>query len=201
MGGHILSDNTGPEVSAPRRAQAPPETKKKEMGALACVTVTKAFVKVWFHNLMQEETQPNGRENLMPKKIIPNESQLKYLRSISDRCLAEEEDKLLEGKASQEQINTEPLREGLLGPPGTGKSECLKWTFCFFTECMGWEHGVQFQFCAPQHTMAAVIGGNVLPCHPLATRRITNCLQPYPKRIRNSTGARSGTVNRHGITN
>jgi hypothetical protein len=54
---------------------------------------------------------------------------------------------------------------------------------------MGWEHGVQFQFCAPQQTMAAVIGGNVLPCHLLATRRITNCLQPYPTRISNETGA------------
>ena len=90
---------------------------------------------------------------------MPNESQLKYLRSISNRCLAEEEYNLHDGKDSQEKFNTEPLREGLLGPPGTGKSECLKWTRRFFTECMGWEHGVQFQFCAPQHTMAAVIGG------------------------------------------
>ena len=43
-----------------------------------------------------------------------------------------------------------------------GKSECINWTIRFFTECLGWEHGVQFQCLASQHTMAALIGGTTV---------------------------------------
>ena len=32
----------------------------------------------------------------------------------------------------------------------------------FFEEVLGWEHGVQFQLLAPQHTMALLIGGNTI---------------------------------------
>ena len=55
-------------------------------------------------------------------------------------------------------LTSEPYRKGLLGPPGTGKSECLRWTRRFFEEVLGWTHGVQFQMVAPQHTMALLIG-------------------------------------------
>ena len=54
------------------------------------------------------------------------------------------------------------IAKGLLGPPGTGKSECLRWTSRFFEDVLGWTHGVQFQKVAPQHTMALLIGGNTV---------------------------------------
>ena len=57
---------------------------------------------------------------------------------------------------------TEPYRKALLGPPGSGKSECLRWTRRFFEEVLGWTDGVQFQFLAPQHTMALLIGGRTV---------------------------------------
>ena len=59
-------------------------------------------------------------------------------------------------------VYTEPLRPGLFGLPGAGKSECIRWTRRFFEECLGWTDGVQFQMLAPQHTMAALIGGRTV---------------------------------------
>ena len=64
--------------------------------------------------------------------------------------------------SKRKEVYTEPSRIALLGPPGCGKSECIRWTTRFFTECLGWEHGVQFQKLAPQHTMAALIGGRTV---------------------------------------
>ena len=45
------------------------------------------------------------------------------------------------------------------GPPGTGKSEVLKWLRDFFEEALGWQHEEQFLCVAFQNRMAAMIGG------------------------------------------
>ena len=77
-----------------------------------------------------------------------------------DRCAREAAE--VHGRVPKVERNSEPSREFLLGPPGAGKSECLKWTIRYFQECLGWEHGVQYQCLASQHTMAAVIGGTTI---------------------------------------
>ena len=110
------------------------------------------FIKsaeVWFKKIQNEN-------------IKPNTEQLKYLHDIRDRCLQESQELQAHATKGKVSITSEPYRKGLLGPPGTGKSECLRWTRRFFEEVLGWTHTVQFQLLAPQHTMALLIGGGTV---------------------------------------
>ena len=101
-------------------------------------------------------------ERLMQERIVPNPEQLTYLRDIRDRCEVEARELKAQASTAKRLQTSEPYRKGLLGPPGTGKSECLRWTRRFFEEVLGWTHGVQFQMVAPQHTMALLIGGSTV---------------------------------------
>ena len=56
----------------------------------------------------------------------------------------------------------ETERMSLLGIPGAGKSHCLVLLRDFFETCLGWTHGVQFQFLATQNSMAELIGGGTV---------------------------------------
>ena len=80
------------------------------------------------------------------------------MKNIIARCRQEYEE-LNEG--GQQNLSA-PALVTLLGIPRAGKSATLKWTRRFFEECLGWEHGVQFQFLASQNTMAALIGGTTV---------------------------------------
>ena len=70
---------------------------------------------------------------------------------------------------SQEQFTargTPCLRLFVLGLPGSGKSEIIRW-LCedecgLFTQCMNWEHEVHFIKTAPMNTMASNIGGRTI---------------------------------------
>ena len=86
----------------------------------------------------------------------PNREQKKLLEMVVDRCLQEAEELKQTGNSKE---LTEPERDCLFGIPGAGKSACIKWIIEFFTECLGWEPGVQFQCLASQNSMAALIGG------------------------------------------
>jgi hypothetical protein len=79
--------------------------------------------------------------------------------AVVNRC-KQEARTFKQGKA--EELPDEPLRCGLFGIPGAGKSECVKLVRSFFEECLKWEDGVQFQFLASQNTMAALIGGKTV---------------------------------------
>ena len=105
--------------------------------------------ETWFHKLANESKTPNAE-------------QLQYLRDIKNRCEVEVREEEIMAKSKSKHKTSEPYRKGLLGPPGTGKSECLRWTRRFFEEVMGWTDGVQFQMVAPQHTMALLIGGRTV---------------------------------------
>ena len=98
-------------------------------------------------------------ERLQQERICPNADQLAYLYDIRDRCLIEAKELSMHAGTATQVHMSEPYRKNLLGPPGIGKSECLRWTRRFFEEVLGWTHGVQFQMVAPQHTMALLIGG------------------------------------------
>ena len=82
-----------------------------------------------------------------------NSEQEAFMRRIIDRCQQEARD--LTGSFK----NSEPLRDCLLGFPGTGKSTCINTVRDFFEKVLHWEKGVQFQFLASQNTMAALVDG------------------------------------------
>ena len=56
----------------------------------------------------------------------------------------------------------EPLRGLAHGPPGTGKSELIKWLVRMFEEVMEWKHGVQFLCVAFQNKVAHAMRGDTL---------------------------------------
>ena len=113
------------------------------------VNLRRQAAKEWFAKIQKE-------------KVKPNAEQLAYLHDICDRCMQEASELKDSATSKQKLHTTEPYRKCLLGPPGTGKSECLRWTSRFFEEVMGWTHGVQFQKVAPQHTMSILIGGQTV---------------------------------------
>ena len=113
----------------------------------AYIRLTKHSNAQWLSKVCAESPAPEG-------------AQLEYLKGVMDRCAREAAE--IHGRVPKAERNSEPSREFLLGPPGAGKSECLKWTIRYFEECLGWEHGVQYQCLASQHTMAALIGGTAM---------------------------------------
>ena len=56
-------------------------------------------------------------------------------------------------------LRSEPRRITLVAGPGTGKSQCIKWTAKLFGDVLGWEMGVQYQVLGAQNSMAALVGG------------------------------------------
>ena len=107
------------------------------------------FSDKWFRQIQKEPIRPNAE-------------QLEYLMEIKDRCEVEVQEAESFANTKKQDKPSEPYRKGLLGPPGTGKSECLRWTRRFFEEVLGWTDGVQFQMVAPQHTMALLVGGKTV---------------------------------------
>ena len=72
----------------------------------------------------------------------------------------------------------------LFGLPGAGKSACLKLIRDLFENCFDWEDGVQFQFLAPQNTMAALVGGKTVHawgCIPVNATDAANKLHGKPE--------------------
>ena len=83
-----------------------------------------------------------------------------YLNTVIERCLQQANEDL--GRVPKKQQNSGPVRCSLLGIPGASKTQRVKWQIRFCKECLGWEHGVQFQCLASQHTMAALFGGTTV---------------------------------------
>ena len=132
--------------TARAKAVAP---KKKAIKEHVYTHLSVKSADAWFRRIQAEELKPNAE-------------QLAYLHDIRDRCAIESQE-LKAGIGRKKQApRSEPYRKCLLGPPGTGKSECIRWTRRFFEEVLGWEQGVQFQLVAPQHTMALLIGGTTV---------------------------------------
>ena len=96
---------------------------------------------------------------LQTERIKPNALQEAFLRGIVNRCSVEAAEC---GRLPALQLGTEPCRLALLAPPGTGKTQCIKWLCRFFAECLHWTADVQFQCLAPQNRMAYLIGGATL---------------------------------------
>ena len=103
---------------------------------------------------------------LMLEKEVPSLKQAEVLARVRERvvaefCLAKEGNDLRKSAAVRER-EEEPLRSFIHGPPGTGKSRVILWIRRFFTEALGWEHGVEFIFVAFQNRVAYAMGGTTL---------------------------------------
>ena len=86
-----------------------------------------------------------------------NKEQESFMHRVIHRCQTEAQE-----LSDSNSKKSEPLRDCLLGFPGTGKSECIKTMRRFFQEVLHWETGIQFQFSASQNTMAALIEGQTI---------------------------------------
>ncbi len=104
------------------------------------------------------------RAKISAETEAPTAEQWAVLDRVIERCQVEalELQKIAKGPSYKPKILKEPVRDCLFGIPGAGKSTCLRLIRRFFQECLKWEHGVQFQFLAPQHTMAALVGGTTI---------------------------------------
>ena len=138
------------EMNESRSSGASPSAPEKhaKLPAKVSLRVFEHSSAAWLDKIQNEAIQPNAE-------------QLAYLLDIRDRCATEAIETADEGNIESRGNFSEPSRKCLLGPPCTGKSECIRWTRRFFEEVMGWESGVHFQMLAPQHTMALLIGGRM----------------------------------------
>ena len=123
------------------------ETQCADIPGKAWVRLTEQSATKWLAKVDRETPRPVGKQR-------------EYLEAVIARCqqMAAEDRK----SVPKSKRNSEPMRCALLGIPGAGKTECIKWQIQFFKECLGWEHGVHFQCLASQHTMAALFGGTTV---------------------------------------
>ena len=96
---------------------------------------------------------------LQTHKITPDPQQMGILKAVADRCVQE--------ASEQDQPRGSPCsRLFVLGLPGSGKSEVIRWLcdedFGLFPSCMGWVHEVHFIKTAPMNSMASNIGGKTI---------------------------------------
>ena len=140
-----------------RRVSAPMVSARKVKHAY--INLRTADVEGWFMRLQTERCCEIDDCVCEVKRKPPNADQLHFLRSVAKRCEEEAADLSRPGA----KYGSEPMRCGLFGLPGAGKTECSKLQKRFFEECLGWEAGIQYQCVAPQNTMAALLGGST--CH------------------------------------
>ena len=134
-----------------RTSQKNKQLHPRAFQSRAYITWKESCVQDWLKQLKQVPEPPTTEH-------------MAFLHRVVERCRKEHES--LKDPRCQ-QYDEEPVRDCLLGIPGAGKRSCIKLLRRFFEECLHWEDGIQFQFLAMQHTMAALIGGHTI--HPWVT--------------------------------
>ena len=96
---------------------------------------------------------------LQTQQITPDAQQMSILDAVAERCVTE-------AGEQDSQRGSPCARLFVLGLPGSGKSEVIRWLgddlVGLFTVCMGWEHEVHFIKTAPMNAMASNIGGRTI---------------------------------------
>ena len=109
-----------------------------------------AKIDAWFAKV-QKEKEP------------PTEEQWAVLRRVRDRVLIEyrieKEGMHLPKGYDARESEEEPMRGLIHGPPGSGKSELIKFLRRFFEEALEWTHDVEFVFVAYQNRVAYAMKG------------------------------------------
>ena len=136
--GHIPENVTGATKPKRRRKQALDGSASHFYSGFNVLDVAR-----WFDTLKEQPIQPNAE-------------QLVYLRKVALRLQTEA---MEDFQNTPQGLRSEPRRITLVAGPGTGKSQCIKWTTKLFQETLGWEQGVQYQVLAAQNSMAALVGG------------------------------------------
>jgi len=117
------------------------------------VDLYECLIYRWFRNIQNEENPPTPE-------------QLKVLGYVRDRVLIEyrieHEGMDLPKGSTRREFEEEPLRGLIHGPPGSGKSELIKFVRRFFEEALGWSHGVEFIFVAYQNKVAHAMKGSTI---------------------------------------
>ena len=102
---------------------------------------------------------PRSVAGLQTQEITPDPQQMSSLSAVAERCVQEARE--------QGQPRGSPCsRLFVLGLPGSGKSEVIRW-LCdedvrLFPTCMGREREVHFMKTAPMNSMASNIGGRTI---------------------------------------
>ena len=128
------------------------EQKPEFEQAHAYCKMRQASVKAWWQKVRTSSKPPNAEQEA-------------FLKSVIARCEAERTELSAKNdpkRGRQPRSLSEPTRDCLLGIPGAGKSHCIDLIRDFFESCLGWEHGIQFQFLATQNSMAELIGGGTV---------------------------------------
>eukprot|EP00973_Karenia_brevis_P091389 12407236-Karenia_brevis.AAC.1 len=93
----------------------------------------------------------------------PDAEQLRIIDAVIERCIIEARE---EQTGNVNASPAEPDRILVLGLPGSGKTEVVRWLTdpeCGLFPCVfNWKIGVQYQKVAPMNTMACQIGGITL---------------------------------------
>ena len=137
------------------------KTLKSKGGRTSCPDYSQRRAYVSYNEQKVEAWWQTVRSSDKP----PNREQENFLQSVIERCHAEREEMHrmnAPAKNQGKQKLSETERICLLGIPGAGKSHCLQLLRDFFENCLGWTHGVQFQFLATQNSMAELIGGGTV---------------------------------------
>ena len=115
----------------------------------AYMKLKKTNIAAWWRKVNNSEKKPNPQQTAV-------------IEAVSVRCQAEQAElNRWNGPVKNRRADmlSEPLRVCVLGDPGAGKSHCIHLLRSFFQEVMEWEHQMQFQFLAPQNSMAELVGG------------------------------------------
>ena len=89
-------------------------------------------------------------QHVKQELIKPNEEQERFLLAVINRCRQEAANLSMASRNKPYLPHgygfefEEAKRLALLAPPGTGKSECIKWVCKFFKEYLGWTADVQY---------------------------------------------------------
>ena len=128
-----------------------------EAKASAYVRFEKKTVDAWFKALERIEEKPNKKQWDVSFAIRARCQQETHEERRAHHDLQRDREGKRAKKKTRSEAYSEPLRFNLQGLPGAGKSKVIKWIRSFFEECLGWCHGCEFVFLAPQNTMAALI--------------------------------------------